>query len=242
MSTNNQVQDYLPQNPLNPRVNELLSQWEVIPLEPNPLPPPPKPSHEFLLTPPYPYSHVSARLSAQLPGRLPQRSSQRDAPPVLRPKPRSNPVLSTTGTAHVDSRAAIMRLEQAMREREHLFPVECEWRHFFAPGIYMREITMPKGALMTGRVHKHEHLSMITRGKVAAQTQDGIVVIEVRPGDHPYVFISPAGLKRALVVIEECTWAVIHQNPSNTQNLVALEAELTADSFEGYETFLLEHK
>jgi hypothetical protein len=177
---------------------------------------------------------------------LPVSSQQQEwlpaAQPVLRPQPRSNPILSTDGTAHIDSRDAVMRLEQAMREREHLFPVECEWRHYFAPGVYMREITMPKGALMTGRVHKHEHLSIISRGKVAAMTQDGVVVIEVRPGDHNYIFVSPAGLKRALVVIEECTWAVIHTNPTNTHDLKALEAEITAEDFKDYEMFLLEHK
>src|ERR1019366_1926785 len=242
MSTNNQERINPPPNPLNPRVSELLSSWSSLPLEGQSvqtpsnllLYPSPSPDHQVV---------VSDLPKAQLPGRLPQRSSRTDAPRApLRPQPRRNPVLSPDGTAHIEARAAIMRLEQAMHERENLAPVECEWRHYFAPGIYMREITMPAGSLITGRVHKQGHLSIIYRGKVDAQTQDGVVLVEVLPGEHPYVFVSPSGLKRALVVIEETTWASTHLNPTNTHDLAELQAIMTAENFEDYEMFLLEHK
>lgn len=117
--------------------------------------------------------------------------------------------------------------EPSMRERvEHLEglvqqvpQVECPVRHHFAPGVYVREMTIPAGAVATGAVHKTEHLSMVV-GHCWLTTDDG--VIEVR-GLH--TFVSKPGAKRALHAVADTVMTTIH--PTEETDLSKLVQLLT---------------
>lgn len=103
--------------------------------------------------------------------------------------------------------------EAPMRERveklesviEQAPQVDCPVRHHFAPGIYAREMTIPAGVVLTGAVHKTEHLNIVVRGHILATTDDG--ARELRGGD---VFTSKPGTKRAGYAVEETVWITIH--------------------------------
>lgn len=99
--------------------------------------------------------------------------------------------------------------------------VECPLEHFFAPGIYIREIFMPAGTVVIGRIHKTEHFNIILEGRVRV-----IVDGEVHELKAPCTFVSKAGVSKVLNVLEDCRWQTIHANPDNLTDTDVLEALL----------------
>ena len=120
------------------------------------------------------------------------------------------------------SRQDIIDLENAMREFES---VEIETRHYFSDGLYAREIFIPKGTLLTGKIHKREHINIVSKGKIAVVTEFGRKVIEA-----PCTFIAPPGTKRAGLALEDTVWTTVHA--CECKDAESAEAELIAPSFE----------
>lgn len=110
----------------------------------------------------------------------------------------------------------------------------CPLKHSFSDGIYVREIFIPKGTMLTGKIHKHAHPNFLMSGKVQVITEDG--GYETLTG--PISMISKAGTKRAINVLEDCVWITVHHNPTNTKDLKQLEKIVIADSYEEYEKFI----
>lgn len=120
-------------------------------------------------------------------------------------------------TVAEDMRAKVLALEE---ELSRLPQVDCPVRHYFAPGIYARELTIPAGVTLTGAVHKTEHLSIVSKGRIAVSTDEGMKEVAA-----PYTFVSMPGTKRVGHAIEETVWTTIH--PTDTTDLDALVEELT---------------
>jgi len=79
-------------------------------------------------------------------------------------------------------------------------------KHSFAPGVYVREIFIPKGSMLTGKIHRHSHPNFLMQGEV-------IVVTEFGGREHlkaPKSMISKAGTKRAIYAIEDTIWITVH--------------------------------
>lgn len=98
--------------------------------------------------------------------------------------------------------------------------------HYFAPGIYLREMRMPKGALVTGRIHKTEHYCILSQGQVTVQTETGRQTFTA-----PAVIHSMPGTKRALYAHEQVTWINVHHNPTNEQDLDKIEGIFTVETY-----------
>lgn len=101
-------------------------------------------------------------------------------------------------------RAHIFRLQEHMLQQENLLD-QCPVRHIFAPGCYAREMTIPKGIVIIGKIHRHRHVNIISKGKVRVATEFGIEQFEA-----PYTFVSEVGTKRAVFALEETVWTTIH--------------------------------
>lgn len=115
------------------------------------------------------------------------------------------------------TRADIERLQAA------ILPVESEppeATHYFAPGMYGRELTVPAGMTLTGKIHKHGHFLMCLKGRATVVDEFGRY--EVSAG---YVQHSKPGAKRAVHAHEDTTFVTVHLNPTDTQDLTAIEAE-----------------
>lgn len=93
-------------------------------------------------------------------------------------------------------------------------------QNHFAPHVYMREIFMPAGTLIVGKMHRTEHFNIITQGVVRLINADD-TISEVRAGD---VFISKPGVKKVLYIVEDTRWLTVH--PTDTVDDKELEAEL----------------
>lgn len=112
----------------------------------------------------------------------------------------------------------------------------CPLKHSFADGIYVREIFIPKGTLIVGKIHKHSHPNFLLKGDVSVVTETNGIQRLIAPMS----IISPAGTKRVVYANEDTVWVTVHLNPSGTQDLNELEDEVIAPSFEAYEKFLKE--
>jgi len=112
------------------------------------------------------------------------------------------------------AREKARNLEAAMREMPQ---ADIPIRHIFAPGIYAREMTMPKGSLVVGKLHKHECMHTISKGHVIVQTDEGLVEMIA-----PHTFVSRRGAKRVIMAVEETVWTMYH--PTNETDLDTIEA------------------
>lgn len=130
-------------------------------------------------------------------------------------------------------REKLLSLEQELKNIDGSFigdSVNCPLKHSFTDGIYVREIFIPKGTVLTGKIHKHEHPNFLMSGEV-------LVVTEEKGEEYlkaPLSIISKAGTKRALYAISSVVWVTIHNNPTNTRDLNELEKIIIAKDYDEY--------
>jgi hypothetical protein len=129
------------------------------------------------------------------------------------------------------TREAIMRLEEEMRKFDQL---DLLLQHTFAPGQYAREIFLPKGCIVVGKIHKHAHLNIVSRGRVTVVTEFGPREIDAR--ERPVTFTSDAGSKRALYCHEDTIWTTIHLTQST--DLAEIEREIIAPDYAELDAFM----
>lgn len=102
--------------------------------------------------------------------------------------------------------------------------VECPLRHFFAPGVYLREIFMPAGSIVIGKVHKTEHFNILQKGRVSLfSAEKPREIIE-----GPATFISAPGIQKVLYIHEDTTWSTVHI--TEERDLEKLERALIEDA------------
>lgn len=98
-------------------------------------------------------------------------------------------------------------------------------QHDFLDGVYMRTVFMKAGLVVVGKIHKQEHVAIISRGSATVLTEHGVVEITA-----PYIFKSPPGARRALRIHEDMVWTTVHR--SDHQDLESLEEQLIAKDFD----------
>jgi hypothetical protein len=131
-------------------------------------------------------------------------------------------------------RAQIAALEQALRQHPDAVCGDsdlCPLTHRFAAGLYVREIFIPKGTVLTGKLHKHAHPNFLMKGEV-------IVVTEAGGRQHliaPLAMISQAGTKRAVVALEDTVWITVHA--TDETDLARIEAEVIAPDYDALAAF-----
>lgn len=106
---------------------------------------------------------------------------------------------------------------------------ECPVRHHFAPGVYAREITIPKDTVLVGVFHKRDNLVVLSAGRLRLVTDDGTVEIAA-----PHTLLCKAGAKNAAVALEDSVWTnFFATDETDTDKLVELLTEATAEELLG---------
>jgi hypothetical protein len=129
------------------------------------------------------------------------------------------------------TREAILRLQEELAKFEQL---DLPLKHIFAPGAYAREIFLPKGCIVVGKIHKHAHLNIVSRGHVTVVTEFGPREIDAR--ESPVTFTSDAGSKRALYCHTDTVWTTIHLVQST--DLAEIEREIIAPDYAELDAFM----
>jgi hypothetical protein len=119
----------------------------------------------------------------------------------------------------------IFRLQQEMESLPEQMHIDPPVKHYFAPGVYAREMIIPKGCLIVGKIHKHEHLNIISYGHVSVSTYEG-----VKSYMGPLTMTSPKGVKRVVYAHEETMWTTIHLTEET--DLEKIEQEIIAKSYD----------
>lgn len=109
----------------------------------------------------------------------------------------------------------------------------CPLDHTFAQGMYVRQITMPKGILFVTKIHKYSHPAFVLKGDVSILEEGG-----ARRVKAPASFITPPGTKRIVYTNEETIWTTVHLNPNNHRDIDKIEEEIIAKSFDEIETLI----
>lgn len=113
----------------------------------------------------------------------------------------------TRGRPILSMRQKVDKLERSMYA---LPQAECPVRHYFAPGLYAREITIPKGVTLVGAVHKSENLAVLSKGRIELVTEEGTVTLEA-----PCTVTVKPGTKNAALALEDAVWTNFLPNPDN---------------------------
>ena len=97
--------------------------------------------------------------------------------------------------------------------------VDCPLKHHFLPGVYVREIFMPAGSIVIGKIHKTRHFNIIQKGKVMLISEHDKKILE-----GPCTFVSEAGIQKLLYIYEDTVWSTVHLTENTS--LESLESEL----------------
>lgn len=126
----------------------------------------------------------------------------------------------------VVTRSQILALE---REIAHLPPVALEVVHHFAAGLYARELRIPKGTVLTGKIHRLENFNVVSKGDISVLTQEGIR--RVCAGTH---MVSPPGTKRVGYAHEDTVWTTFHV--TDEKDVEVIESIFIAPDFAALES------
>ena len=136
------------------------------------------------------------------------------------------------------ARNIILNLESAMQEMHGYDPGGkqiCRIKHYHVPGLYGREMWMPANCLITGKIHKTEHICVLSQGKVTVS--DGGISVTY---EAPATIISKVGAKRAIYAHQESVWINFHATELNDPE--AIEKEIIAETFEELDLMLEQTK
>lgn len=119
--------------------------------------------------------------------------------------------------AAASNAVALHDVEQLEGEMLKLPQVACPVVHHFGPGIYMREVTVPAGALAIGHTQKREHLNVMLKGRVVIFNDDG----SRRELVAPLTFVGKPGRKVGYV-LEDMVWLNVYA--TDERDIDVLEA------------------
>lgn len=123
-------------------------------------------------------------------------------------------------------RSAIAELEAAINALpDKLDASDFEVIHHFAPGNYAREMLIPQGTVIVGKIHKHAHINVLSHGRALVFTEQRGVQ-ELRA---PYTFVSDPGAKRSVLALTDIVWTTVH--PTDKTDLAEIEAEVIANDY-----------
>lgn len=98
-------------------------------------------------------------------------------------------------------------------------------KHHFSKGVYAREILMPKGMLLVGKIHKTRHLNIISQGECVVVTPTRRLELSA-----PCTFESAEGEQKVIYMLTDVIWTTIHLTSST--DLEVIEKECIAEEYD----------
>jgi len=119
-------------------------------------------------------------------------------------------------------------LEAAIHQ--NLAPRTLEEKHYFAHGTYTRELYIPADTVLTGKIHRHSCINIITKGRIKVVTDEGEYEISA-----PHTFVSGPGVKKAGYTLEDTIWLNVHPWDGIEEDVDKIENEVIIPSYEALE-------
>ena len=108
-----------------------------------------------------------------------------------------------------------------------------KYKHTFADGIYVRQMTIAKDEMIIGAIHKHLHIWFLLSGCITVLSNG-----ELKEYKAPCTVLSEPGVKRIIYGNEESIFTNVHKNPTNTEDIKELEKQIVALNYEEYEEYI----
>lgn len=99
----------------------------------------------------------------------------------------------TQPTVKADIKQSLDSLTVAVKSAPQ---VDCPEKHYFGPNVYIKEVTLPAGAVIVGKYHRHEHLCNMVSGRMIVVDSEGNRTELVAP----MTFMAKAGRKIAYII------------------------------------------
>lgn len=144
---------------------------------------------------------------------------------------------STRAIQELDLKSAREKIQVLESALLAMPQVEVPLTHYFAPGLYLREMTLQKHTVLTGKIHKTEHFCILSKGSVTVVTEEGKTHLRA-----PAVIHSMPGAKRAIHAHEDTVWVNVHHNPTDEKDLDRIEELFVANSYAEFLSFTEQKK
>lgn len=108
------------------------------------------------------------------------------------------------------------QIRQLEAEISKLPQVECPETHYFADGIYGREVFIPAGTVLSGKLHRFSTLNILLEGDITVSTPEGVRRIQA-----PAIFVSPPMGKKVGYAHTDTRWVNVH--PTKLADVAAIE-------------------
>ena len=117
--------------------------------------------------------------------------------------------------------------------KEIIHPPIVKYKHSFADGVYIREMTAEQGIILIGIIHKYKEAFFLLTGKLVLMTEKGVEEYVA-----PCYVVAPSGSKKMGYFPEESVVVTIHANPTNITDIDELEKNIGVHTWEEYDEFL----
>lgn len=124
-------------------------------------------------------------------------------------------VVRTTPVVNREHRAKMEALEAHILQMPQ---IEWDCEHLFAHGTYTRVLHIPKGAVLTGHIHRESCINIIPTGHIVVATDEGNKEIK-----GPAWFVSGPGVKKAGYALEDTIWINVLPNADEERDVELIE-------------------
>lgn len=111
-------------------------------------------------------------------------------------------------------------------QEEHI--ATSQTNHYRIKGVYVRELKLKAGTVLTGKIHNFESIGVLSQGRMRILTSEGAYIVEA-----PFIAVDKPGIKRLGVCETDCTFVTVHR--TDAEEIADIEDELVSDTFEEYE-------
>lgn len=99
---------------------------------------------------------------------------------------------------------------------------------YFSEGVYARELHIPAGTVVVGKIHKHTNFNVLSKGSLSILQDDG----SLREVTAPFTVVSPPGTRRVAYAHDDCVWTTVHG--TDLRDVAEIEAKFIAQTPEEY--------
>ena len=105
--------------------------------------------------------------------------------------------------------------------------------HYFSKDVYAREVKIPAGTIVVGKIHKFENLNILSKGDISLLSIDGVQRVQA-----PFTVVSSPSVKRVAYTHTDCVWTTIHG--TDERDVDKIEEKFIAKSYEEIEEKLID--
>lgn len=127
--------------------------------------------------------------------------------------------------ATVGNMPQILAIEAALKQCEQ---AEYKVEHYQIEGVYVRVLHLKAGTVLTGKVHKKEHISILAHGTIQVADKDKSGTISA-----PYVMVDRPGIMRVGHAVTDVTF--INVLRTDKTDIAEIEAEAVCNTVEEFE-------